>query len=167
MRKAFQFLAVAILALLLAGAYKWLFPSDESRIRQGLDNLAVAVSFAAPQGALATLGTVNGLRDLLAAEVSVDLSGISGLRDQMQGREEIIQLALAVRSQLRKLRVRFADIQILIGSDHQSAVANVVALADLDEEKNSLAQVLKMEWRKADKKWRITRVETVEPPGRL
>jgi hypothetical protein len=157
---------VAALILLGAVAYKFLFPSDEARIRKQLDGLAKALSFSGSEGGWAALASINKLRDTFVSEVVVDLSGVAPGQEIIRGREEIIQLAQAARSRLRNLQVRFVDVEVTLASDRQSAATQLAVLADVNAEKNSVAQILKLNWAKIDRRWLITRVEPVKALGR-
>ena len=60
------------------------------------------------------------------------------------------------------LSVEFLDINIILGSDKSTAVANLTARAKVTGEKEYLVQELRFILKKIGRAWLINRIETVK-----
>jgi len=78
------------------------------------------------------------------------------------GREEIQQAALGARAILNSLRVHFVDIEVNVAPNKQLAIAHLTATADLPGEKVPEVEELQFGFKKVDRDWLISRVETVK-----
>jgi ketosteroid isomerase-like protein len=67
----------------------------------------------------------------------------------------------AACASLQSAEVQFPDARLEIAADRESATAEVTATADINGEKNTVVQELKVLFKKIDGQWKITRVDTV------
>jgi len=143
-------------------AWGFLFPSPERVIRKELDALARIASIAPNEAPLTKLAKTQKLVSFFAgdAQVTVDVPG--RVTQTFNGREDLQQAALGARALLNNLQVQLLDVLVTVGADKQYAVANLTATATLPGEKIPEVQELKMIFKKADRDWLITSVETVK-----
>jgi hypothetical protein len=157
-------LRVGLLAALVAvGIWLWLvlFPSPEKVIRQRLADVAKYASFAEDEGTLARLANAESLADCFStnAEINLDIPG--RLQHPITGRDEITQTATAARSMVPSLYVKFLDLDVTIGPDKRSAVADFTAEARVGGDQDLIVQEMKFTLQKIGGQWLITRVETI------
>lgn len=161
MKVVLRWLLVA--ALVALGVWLWLvfFPSPQKVIRHRLDELARTASFSGNESDLARLAAAHSLAGFFATNVEVNLDVPGRLRHTFLGREEIMQAALAARSQAGTLSVQFPDINVTVAPDRQSAVADLTVEAKVPGESDPVVQEMKFSFQKTDGQWLITRIETV------
>jgi ketosteroid isomerase-like protein len=161
LKRIISILAVVLLMALGFWFYRELFPNDEHKLRGVLAEVAKAASLKPNENPLVGLAGANRLAGFFSEDVVVriDVSGLEG--KVIQGREELQQTATAARVSLQSADVQFPDVRLEIAADHESATAQVTATADINGEKNTVVQELKLLFRKIDGKWKITRVDTV------
>ena len=92
-------------------------------------------------------------------EVNIDVPG--RVQHDFMGRDEITQAALASRSAVSGLKVKFPDISVMVAPDKQSATADVTLDATVSGESDAIVQELKFTFQKIDGQWLITRIETI------
>jgi hypothetical protein len=143
-------------------AWSFLFPTPEHVIRKELAELARAASIAPNEAPLTKLAKTQKLLSFFAgdAQVTVDVPGRSA--QTFNGHDDLQQAAMGARSMLNNLKIELVDVVVTVGADKQSAVANLTAAATLPGEKIPEVQELEMGFKKADRDWLITRVETVK-----
>jgi hypothetical protein len=159
-----------LLLLLVAGslllfAYWHFFPSQETRIRRRLGELARVVSTSPNSSPLAKLAAASELAGFFTRDIEINVNVPGAGQHAFSGREEIIQAAAAARSYSRSVKVEFLDIIVRLQPDKQSAVADLTAKISHAGERDFDAQELKFRIKKVDSEWRITRVETVRTLG--
>lgn len=161
MKIALRFILLA--ALVALGAWLWfvLFPSPEKVIRQRLTELARTVSFSSNESDLARLAAAQSLAGFFSTNVEVNIDMPGRIRHTLMGRDEITQTALAARSAVGGLSVKFPDINVTVAPDKQSAVADLTVEANVSGEPDPIVQEMKFTLQKIDGRWLITRVETV------
>jgi ketosteroid isomerase-like protein len=161
LKRVASILAVVLLMALGFWLYRELFPGDESRLRGLLANVAKAATLRANENPLVRLAEANKLAGFFSEDVVVhiDVTGLEG--KEIQGREELQQTATAARASLQSAEVQFPDARLEIAPDRESATAEVTATADINGEKNTVVQELKVLFKKIDGQWKITRVDTV------
>jgi hypothetical protein len=154
------FLPVALIAL---GIWLWfvLFPSPEKIIRNQLAKLANTISFSANEGSLAKLAGAQGLAGFFSTNVQVNIDVPGHERQTYAGRDEITQVAIAVRSAVSSLAVKFPDVNVTIAPDKQSAVADLTVDATISGERDAIVQEMKFTFEKSEGKWLIIKIETV------
>jgi hypothetical protein len=155
------FLAVALAA---AGFWAWklLFPGPEHVIRQELAHLAAAASIAPNEAPLTKLAKAQKLASFFSidAEVAIDMPNRS--YQTFNGREEIQQAAIGARALLNSLKVHLLDADVKVAPDKQSALVRLTATADLPGEKVPEVQELELRFKKIERDWLVSRVDTVK-----
>ena len=161
MKIVFRIILFAALAAL--GIWLWtvLFPSPEKVIRKRLVGLANAVSFSSDGNNLVRLAGAQSLGGFFSVDVQVDIDVPGHERHSFTSRQEITQAALAARSAVTALKVKFPDINITVAPDKQSAVANLTLEARVSGQPDLIVQEMKFTLQKTDGKWLVTHVETV------
>ena len=157
------FRVVLLAALVALGIWLWtvFFPSPEKIIRQRLDKVAKESSFAPNESALTRLAAAEGLANYFATNVEVSIDTRVADRQEFVGRSQITQAAMAARSQLGSLNVKFLDVTVKVTPDKQSAIADLTVDANVSGQPDAIVQEVKITLRKIDGQWLITRVATV------
>jgi hypothetical protein len=156
-----------LLLLAVAVAVTWwlwsiFFPSPEKVIRSRLKELAALASVSPNEAPLAKLANANKLISYCAngVELAVDVPGRS--LPTVTGRDDLLQAALMARSSMPGLTVQFFDIEVEVGPDRESAVANLTAKIRVPSERDYYIQELKFTFKKIKGEWLIQRIETVK-----
>ncbi|MGA2685561.1 MAG: hypothetical protein ABSF51_10960 [Verrucomicrobiota bacterium] len=154
---------VWLAALVAAGVWLWtvLFPSPEKVVRQRLASVAQRASFAADEGALARLADAESLAGYFSPNVEINLDVPGRIQHTILGRDEITQTAVAARSTTSSLSVKFLDVDVTIGPDKRSAVADFTVEARVGDDQDLIVQEMKFTLQKISGQWLITRVETI------
>ncbi|MCX6926839.1 MAG: hypothetical protein NT154_27085 [Verrucomicrobia bacterium] len=152
---------VAVLLALVGWGWYVLFPSPEKVIKKRLGQLAKATSFSSKEGLVAKAWNANLLGDFFTADVEVTV-GIPGAQHTINGRGELMQNAVGVRSQFSSLTVEFPDIKVIVAPDQTSAEVFVTARARVPGERDYFLQELRMRVVKVKRDWLINQVETVK-----
>ena len=157
------FRIVLLAALAAAGFWLWtiLFPSPGKIIRRQLNAVAKCASFAADEGTLARMADAESLAGYFSTNVEVNINIREGDRQDFVGRDQITQAALAARSAVSSLSVKFLDVAVTVAPDKQSAVADFTVEARVSGEPDLIVQEMKFTLQKISGHWLITRVETV------
>jgi hypothetical protein len=157
------FWRVILLALALGVvwfAWRWFFPSPQQIIRKQLDELAKAASFGPNESPATLLEKMTFLTNCISSDVVVSIELRGGTAGTYAGRDLLLAAAEGARAAIGYLRVDFVDVTVDVNPDKTSAVANLTAkgkvLGDLQ------VQELKFVLQKIDKRWWITRIETVK-----
>ena len=161
MKRAIQIVvAVAIIGLAVWG-WMALHPSPEKAIRSRLNGLAKTLSFKSGSGSLSQAYNAEKASEFFTQDVDVDvnLSGFEPL--SIQGRDEVMGIAMKARSRLTSLKVEFPDMNITIDPDGQSAKVNLTGKATVPGERDISAQEFNFKLKKVNGKWLIYHVETV------
>jgi hypothetical protein len=157
------FRLVLLAALVALGVWLWLvlFPSPEKIIRKRLVQLAQDVSFSTSDGNLSRLISAQSVAGFFSTNIEVNIDVPGRVQHDFMGRDEITQAALASRSAVSGLKVKFPDIGVMIAPDKQSATADVTLDATVSGESDAIVQELKFTFQKIDGQWLITRIETI------
>jgi hypothetical protein len=157
------FRLVAFGALIALGIWLWLllFPGPEKIIQKQLAKLAQAVSFSATEGNLAKLAAAQKVAGFFSANVEVNVNVPGHERQIFAGREEITQAAMATRSALNSLAVKFPDVNVTLAPDKNSAVADVTLEASVSGQPDLVVEEMKFTLEKSAGKWLIKKIETV------
>ena len=156
--------AVLLIAIVGLGFWLWtvFFPSPEKVIRSRLNALAKAVSFDSRGGVLAQALNAQKVGDFFTTDVDVEITTSGYEPMSIHGRDEVVQAAMAARSRLSALKVKFLDANITFDADQQGAKVNVTGQADIPNQRDISAQEFNFMMKKVDGKWLIYRVETVK-----
>jgi len=166
MKITFRLILLAALAGL--GVWLWMifFPSPEKIIRQRLGKVASEVSFAADEGTLARLASAENLANYFTTNVEVNIDTREGDRQEFIGRAQITRAALAARSQLGSLKVKFLDVVVTVAQGKQSATSDLTVDANISGQPEAFVQEVKITFQKFNGQWLITRVETIRTLSR-
>jgi hypothetical protein len=162
MQKPIRFLApVALTAALVCGWWVF-FPSPQRAIRSRLKDVAHTVSFESKEGNLAKGYNAQKLASYFTLDATMDLAVQGYPAQSVEGRDEILKAAFAVRSVLTGLQADFVDINITLEPDKQSAVANLTGKVTIAGQGSPVFQELNFKFKKVEGKWLIYHVETVK-----
>ncbi len=157
-----------VLLVLLAALGVWLwnffFPSPKTVIRGRLVKLARLTSFTPREGHIAAVANVERMGPFFADEIqiTIDTPGIEPV--SFTRRDELLQAAMAARSSgVGDVKVSLEDINVSLAPDGQSATADLTLRAKLSTQKDPAFQELKVTFKKVDRNWLISGVETVKP----
>jgi hypothetical protein len=154
----FVVLGVLLLAVWL---FQRFFPNDETRIHKLLDELAATASFSANEPALQRLANAQKLGAFFTADPSINLEVTDWESRTLQSRDELVQLALAVRSTVSGVQIELPDVIIAVSDDHESASAHLTAKASVAGKQEIHVQEFRLQLKKIDGDWKIWQVDTV------
>ncbi len=154
---------VWLAALVAAGVWLWavLFPSPEKVVRQRLATVAQRVSFTANESAVARLADAESLAGYFSTNIEINLDVPGRVQHTILGRDEITHTAVAAGSTTSSLSVKFLDVDVTIGPDKRSAVADFTVEARVGDDQDLIVQEMKFTLQKIGGQWLITRVETI------
>jgi hypothetical protein len=150
-----------VVAALAGWAWMALHPSSEQIIRRQLAGVARAVSFPAGQANLTGWATAEHLGGYFSSNVDVQIDVPGRQEHRLLGRDEVQQAAMAARTLLPALKVRFPDVTVTVNADQESAVADLTLEAQSEGEMDRIVQEMKVTLKKMDGQWLIVKVETV------
>lgn len=158
-KKALIILLVLVLCVGVFLGWRFLFPSDEKRIRRNLEKLSELATFSGHEGNFKRVANASALSEQFAtnAEIAVSVSGVGTL----QGRGEIRQTAFAAMTRGVAFQVQFFDINVVVAPDHQTATAEMTARIQPGDG-DFIVQELRFYMGKADSDWVIERIETIQ-----
>jgi hypothetical protein len=156
--------AILLLVLALIGIWAWrlFFPDPAHVIRRRMLELAKTASFSGKEGLVAKAfnsETLGGFFDN-DVEVVVDVPGRS--QQTFNGRAELVQAAMGVRSALGSLTIDFIDINVSVAPDKESAVVGLTGKAKVPGERDFFVQELKFTLKKTGREWLIKKLETIK-----
>ena len=161
MRKALLGLSAAVVLLLAFWLYPILFPSDEERIRRVLNDMAKAAEVHANEAPLARLGKANKLAGFFASDIEINLQGVPADWANILGRDQLREVILAGRAHLRQWRLELLGVSIRVDRNEPMAEAFTTAVAEINGEKNAVVQELRLTLKKTERRWLISRVDTI------
>jgi ketosteroid isomerase-like protein len=155
---------VGIVALLLLGVwiYRILFPNDEKLIRQLLAEAAETAAVKPDENPLLKIAGASKLVAFFSpdAVLKLDVAGVD--TRTLDDPDDLRQAVTAARASLQEAKFQLHEVLVNVGPDSQSATAQLVALAYLNGSADPLVQELKIQLKKIDRRWKISRVETVK-----
>ena len=158
-----RFTRIILLAMLGAlGYWGWtlFYPNPEKEIRKQLNALAQEASFAPHQGLVAQAWNATVLGSFFTPDVQVTIS-VPGTEHTLNGRDDLLQAALAVRQVRRSLKVDFPDIKVILAPGKEAAVVNLTARGKVADEKDYYLQELRLRLIKVKRDWLINEIVTV------
>ena len=162
MQKHLRVILVAVLIALGFWAWRALFPSPEKVIQSRLRKLAATGSFEVGAGTIPKAYKASQIPDYFTPDVVIHVNAPGYEPLSVDNREEVQQYVTAGFNQLRGLKLEFLDINVKLGPDKQTAVANLTGKATVNGERDFSVQEFNFMLRKVDGKWLIYRVETVK-----
>lgn len=157
-------LRLVLLAIAIAvGVWLWtvFFPGAQKMIRQQLAAVARDASSNPNQNPLVSAANAQMLAGHFSTNVEVQLDVPGRVQHTFNSREEIVQAAVLASSAANGIKVQFLDVNVTLGPDQQSAVADLTLKAQAAGDKDFIVQEMKVTLQKTGGKWLITRVETV------
>ena len=154
---------VLLAALIAAGVWLWtiLYPSPEKIVRKRLAQAASEASFKSGENPLISAARAETLAGFFSTNVEININVPEIGQHDFAGRDEIMQAAAGARAEFSSLKVEFPDMNITVGLDKLSAVADVAVKVQAAGQKDFNVQELKFTFQKIGGDWLITRVETV------
>lgn len=159
------FVRLILLAGLMALAvwsWRFFFPTPQKIIENHLLNLARLASFSSRDGNFKRLADNERIGFLLARNLHVVLHLPDGRDETFDNREELLQAAMSARAADKDLQAQFTDIGISLNPDRQSAVALLTLKAKIGGEPDWAIEELRFTFKKTNKAWLITGLETVK-----
>jgi ketosteroid isomerase-like protein len=150
----------------VAGFVWWLFPSEESRVRARLAELAQAATIPPSEPDLARVSRIARLGGFLAEDAAVDFGAQVGV---VTGRAALQGLAAQIAPLTGGLRVELRDVTVAIAGDRRTAAITARAVAaerapdgrDITE-----ARDVRMELVRTGREWMLSRATIAPSPDR-
>lgn len=164
-----RFSQIALLVILaLLGIWLWraLFPNPAHVIRKRMNQLAQAASFTGKEGLLAKAFNAEQFGGFFDNDVEVLVDVPGQAERSFNGRAELVQAAIGVRSLVSSLSIEFLDINVNVSADKQSAEVNLTGKARVPGERDFFVQELKFTLKKIGREWLIKKVETIKTLSR-
>jgi hypothetical protein len=162
MKLAIRLLLFAGLVALGYWAWTVAFPNPRKAVMRRLEKLAQLASFPANEGQLAKLANVQRIGGFFSDQVVVNLSVRGAEGHTFNNRDDLVQAIQTARMAVSSAQAKFLDPKIEITPGNQEAIVGVVVTVDINGEQNVWVEDLKIEMKKMDGDWLITRVETVQ-----
>ena len=155
---------IIIAALAAVGYWAWtaMFPNPRAVVWHRLEKLAQIASFSAGEGQLQKLAAVQKMGGYFSDQVVVNVHMTGEETHEFYNREELVQAIQAGRMSVNSVLVKFKGPRIEITPGSQEAIIGVALTADINGEKDSVVEDLKIQMKKVDGDWLITHVETVQ-----
>ena len=160
---------LAVRLLILAGvialgywAWTAAFPNPRKAVWHRLEKLARLVSFSPDEGELAKLADAQKLAGYFSEQVTVNVEVQGVEKVAYTNREDLIQQLQGARMAVSSVKAKFLGPKIEMTPGDQEAIIGVALTADIGGEQNAVVVDLKIEMKKIDGDWLITRVETVQ-----
>jgi hypothetical protein len=99
----------------------------------------------------------------LDAVLKMDVAGVEART--INSREDLLQALTTARAGLQEASFQLHEVHVNVNPGQQSADAQFVATAYLNGSADPLVQELKIQLKKIDRRWKISRVETVKALG--
>ena len=154
--------AFAVLVL-LALAYRHLFPNDERIIRHQFSQLARVASVPPNESPLARLAKAQRVARFFASDAVLTIAshGVG----TVEGRDQLLTMVVTARANLSQARFQIPDVQVVLDPDRQSAAVDLTALAEINGDKSVEVLEFRGSLRKQDGRWLITRLDPVKNFG--
>lgn len=162
MKIATRLLGLVILLGLGWVAWRHFFPNEEHRIRRMLDGLAETVSIPAGESPVGTALALDKLLSCVTSTIEVDVDVPSEGKHTFSGRQEIRDAAMLAHQTLRGLKVQFLDVNVTLAAGKQTAAVELTVKATPPGAKEFFVEEMRLQLRKEDNQWRVSRAETVE-----
>jgi hypothetical protein len=155
---------VMVAGLAAAGYWAWtvLSPNPRTVVWRRLEKLAEIASFPANEGQLVKLAAVQKMGGYFSDQIVVNVHMTGEETHEFYNREELVQAIQAGRMSVNSVLVKFKSPRIEIPPGNQEAIIGVALTADINGEKDTVVEDLKIEMKKIDGDWLITHVETVQ-----
>lgn len=160
--------ALLLLAALGVGAflaYRWFFPPNEALIRRLLTKVVATVTIAPGAGNLERLAAANRLVGFFVSEVDLRLPDAGLGPREIHGDADLREAAVTAFGTVRSLEVQLNDVAVAIGTQRQTATAQIIVTVRVDGAAETHVQELRLTLVKLEGRWRIAKVEPVRTLG--
>ncbi len=151
-------------AVAALGFWGWtvFFPSPEKVLLKKISSLAATASVAAGDGNITRATKVSNLIGYFStdAEIRYDVPELG--THALSGLDEIRETAAGGYTQVSAIQVQFFDAVAHVGPDQRTAQVTCTAKVKVGNGTDFGIQELRIQFRKIDGDWRITRAETVK-----
>jgi hypothetical protein len=153
-------------------AYGVLFPSPEKVIRRQLLELARSASYDSNESALARLANAQKVIGFFSSDAEIRFDSPGHGQQSLDGRDEILQAIMAVKSAVKSIKVEFPDVVVRLVPGKNKALADVTVRGTVSGERDLYIQEMNFHLEKIEGRWLVKRVEPVKtlnalPPARL
>jgi hypothetical protein len=162
MKLAVRLLMLAGLIALGYWAWTAAFPNPRKVVLHRLEKLAQLASFSPNEGQVAKLANVQKIGGYFADQVTVNVEVQGVEKFTFNNREDLIQALQGARMATSSVKAKFLGPKIEMTPGNQEAIVGVALTADVSGEQNAVVVDLKIDLKKIDGDWLITRVETVQ-----
>lgn len=148
---------VILLAALGAALWLYFFPAPEKVIRKRLVKLAESVS-AKPKGNIAMAANINRIVSFFHPDVTINLQGYGRDVENINGRQELQQMAMGARQNVSNIKVEFYNIEPLVDDTGTNASVTFSALVNINDQTDPALQNLQVQMEKSGRAWLIKSV---------
>jgi hypothetical protein len=157
---------IRLVLLILAGAlgiWAWnvFFPSPEKVIRRELTELARLATYDSKTGDVDKMLNLKKMSSLCTSDIELSVDA-SGYRQQLAGRDELLNVLGLLRSQLGEMSVQFYDMEVSLAPNREMAVVDLTLRGRVPTDKDLIVQECKFTMRKVGRAWLIRKIETVK-----
>ncbi len=151
----------ALLAVWLV--YHW-FPNEDRIIRQRFQQLAQLASTRPDESRFKRLANARRIADFFSQDAILHFTNPGP--ELIDGRQQLLQTAITAKLNVRQARIQFLDLRVERGADGVSATVDLTVLADVNDEKNAVAQEVRFTLAKIEGEWLLTRMDPVKSSER-
>lgn len=162
MKIAFRIVILGILAGLGFGLWTVLFPSPERIVLKKVSDLAETATIGAEAGNFERAGKVSSIIGYFSTDAQIIIEVRGAGTANLNGRDEIRETAGKGFMGLKSLNVKFLDATASVAPDKQNAEVDCTAEIHVNDNPDIGAQEIKFTFKKIEKEWMITRVESVK-----
>lgn len=155
---------IIVIVVLLAAAWfgwRYFFPTDEARIRRGLERIADAVGMDGGEGEVARIARAASMRNELDPDIVVEAGPPFS---RMTGRDIVVAAVARLNSSVPDLDVQVRDVQVAVAPDRTTASGSVTVEARFRDERGERvtdARELDLTFRRRDGDWVVSTVTLV------
>jgi len=127
-----------------------------------MTGLVQSASVQPKDSGFARLAYADRLGRYFTTNAVLHLEPIAAEFPVINGKTELVQAAMAARTQLRQAQFQLADLDVTFPADHHTANAYVVVTGQINFQTNAFGQAFRMVLRKSNGGWLISEVNAVE-----
>jgi hypothetical protein len=139
-----------------------LLPNDHKAIHALMVRLTQAASVRPNESQLARLTYADRLSAFFTTNAVLHLETLSSDFPAISGRSDLVEAAMAARTQLRQAEFKLADLDVTFPPDKGTAKALVAITGQINFRTNDFGQTFRMILEKRQGRWLISQVESVE-----
>jgi hypothetical protein len=155
---------VLLLAVAALGFWLWtiFFPGPEKVIRGKMASLATTATFGSADSNLNRAAKAANVVGYFSDDAQISLDALGHGTRSLSGRDEIREASYGGFAALTALKVEFLDVTVRLGTDKQTADVSCTARVYVGKSKDYGVQEMRFQFKRVDKTWLISRVETVK-----